>query len=437
MPFHIPLLSRSQKSGFFSSATSASVSPSTIPSPPSCQANCDFDLAIVGAGIVGTTLASALKNSGLKVALIEAQNPSVAAARRQAYAISLLSGRIFAGIGVWASILPKIEKFRQIRLSDADYSGVVQFELSDLGTENLGYVAEHSALLTSLQEFLQDCHNVTWLCPAEVVQVDYQKDLVDIQIKIDGDIKNIKTKLLVAADGAKSPIREAAGIRTRGWKYWQSCITTRIKPEKPHNNIAYERFWPSGPFAILPLPNNICNIVWTAPHAEAQAMMEVDDAEFMAMLSRRYGDQMGRLEMDGKRLMFQVQLMQCDRYVLPRLALVGDAAHGCHPVGGQGLNLGIRDAAALADVLQQAIAHNEDIGDLQVLKRYENWRKPQNLVILGFTDFLDRMFSNNFLPLLIIRRLGLWLLQNIPPFKILALRLMTGLSGRSPGLAQH
>lgn len=437
MPFHIPLLPRSQKSGFFSSATSASVSPSAIISSQSFNVDCDFDLAIVGAGIVGTTLASALKNSGLRVALIEAQTPSVAAARRQAYAISLLSGRIFSGIGVWSNIFPKIEKFRQIRLSDADYSGVVQFELTDLNTENLGYVAEHSALLTSLQEFLRDCDNVTWLCPAEVVQVDYQKDLVDIQIKIDGNIKNVTTKLLVAADGAKSRIREAAGIRTRGWKYWQSCITTRIKPEKPHNNIAYERFWPSGPFAILPLPNNICNIVWTAPHAEAKAMMELDDNEFMAMLSRRYGDQMGHLEMDGKRLMFQVQLMQCDRYVLPRLALVGDAAHGCHPVGGQGLNLGIRDAAALADVLQQAIANGEDIGDLRVLKRYESWRKPQNLVILGFTDFLDRMFSNNFLPLLIIRRLGLWLLQNIPPLKIFALRLMTGLSGRSPSLAQH
>jgi 2-octaprenyl-6-methoxyphenol hydroxylase len=243
--------------------------------------------------------------------------------------------------------------------------------------------------------------------------------------------------LLVAADGARSPVRQAAGIRTRGWKYWQSCITTRIKPEKPHNNIAYERFWPSGPFAILPLPDNRCNIVWTAPHEEAKALFELDDEQFLAELTRRYGTQMGRLELEGKRLMFQVQLMQSERYVLPRLALIGDAAHCCHPVGGQGLNLGIRDAAALAQVLGDAHRLGLDIGSVPVLAGYERWRKLENLTILGFTDFLDRLFSNNWLPLVAIRRLGLWVLRNIGPVKVFALRLMTGMQGRTPQLAKR
>ncbi len=395
----------------------------------------DYDLAIAGGGIVGTTLASALKLSGLRVLLIESQSKAGAASKGQTYAISLLSGRIFAGIGVWEKIIAKIATFRQIRLSDADHSGVVQFYPPDLGTEELGYVGEHRALLTSLQEFLDQCAHVTWLCPAEVIQVDYQPDWVEIEVNVAGEIRKLRSKLLIAADGSRSPIREAAGITTQGWKYWQSCITTRIKPEKPHDYIAYERFWPSGPFAILPLPGNLCNIVWTSPHAEAKALMELDDQQFMAELNQKYGAQMGRLEMVGPRTLFQVQLMQCDRYVLPRLALIGDAAHCCHPVGGQGLNMGIRDAAAIAQVLQEAHQRGEDIGDLRVLKRYERWRKPENLVILGFTDFLDRLFSNHWFPLVLLRRFGLWILRNIRPIKLLALRLMTGLSGHSPKLA--
>jgi 2-octaprenyl-6-methoxyphenol hydroxylase len=439
------------------------VRPSELPQTPAPERGFDCDVAIVGAGIAGATLAAALKNSGLKVTLIEAQTLAVAASKQQVYAVSLLSSRIFQGIGVWDKILPKIATFTQIRLSDADHAGVVQFQPADLGTDALGYVGEHRAILPALQEFINGCPNITWLCPAEVVSVDCQPDAVLVETRFiasplsslpvhrrdacatpesasptqPGVPRLIRTRLLVAADGARSPVRQAAGIRTRGWKYWQSCITTRIKPEKPHNNTAYERFWPSGPFAILPLPDNRCNIVWTAPHEEAKALFELDDEQFLAELTKRYGTQMGRLELEGKRLMFQVQLMQSERYVLPRLALIGDAAHCCHPVGGQGLNLGIRDAAALAQVLGDAHRLGLDIGSVPVLAGYERWRKLENLTILGFTDFLDRLFSNNWLPLVAIRRLGLWVLRNIGPVKVFALRLMTGMQGRTPQLAKR
>lgn len=411
--------------------------PSELPQTPAPERGFDCDVAIVGAGIAGATLAAALKNSGLKVTLIEAQTQASAASKQQVYAVSLLSSRIFQGIGVWDKILPKIATFTQIRLSDADRAGVVQFQPADLGTDALGYVGEHRAILPALQEFLSECPNITWLCPAEVASVDCQPDAIEIQVKLDGETRKVRSRLLVAADGARSPVRIAAGIRTRGWKYWQSCITTRIKPEKPHNNTAYERFWPSGPFAILPLPDNRCNIVWTAPHEEAKALFELDDEQFLAELTRRYGSQMGRLELEGKRLMFQVQLMQSERYVLPRLALIGDAAHCCHPVGGQGLNLGIRDAAALAQVLGDAHRQGLDIGTVPVLAGYERWRKLENLTILGFTDFLDRLFSNSWLPLVAIRRLGLWVLRNIGPVRVFALRLMTGMQGRTPQLAKR
>lgn len=396
----------------------------------------DYDLAIAGGGIIGLTLASALKNSGLKVALIEAKPYSAAAAIGQAYAVHLLSGRIFAGIGVWDKILPHIANFRHVHLSDADYPGVVKFETSDLDTDVLGYVAEHQALLKPLQEFVQACDNVTYLCPAEVVETHYQPSGVEISLSIDGEVKVIRTRLIVAADGAKSRIRQAAGINTRGWQYWQSCIVAFVKPEKGHNNTAYERFWSSGPFAILPLPGNRCRIVWTAPHAEAQALVALDDEEFLTQLSRRAGDRMGKLTLEGDRFVFPVKLMQSDRYVMPRLALIGDAAHCCHPVGGQGLNMGIRDAAALAQVLQTAHTKGKDIGELSTLKHYERWRKRENLTILGFTDLLDRMFSNNLLPIVLMRRIGLLMLRHVQPVKVFALKLMTGLKGRTPEIAQ-
>ncbi|NER96494.1 MAG: FAD-dependent hydroxylase [Symploca sp. SIO1B1] len=396
-----------------------------------------YDLAIVGGSIVGATLACALKNSGLSVALIESQPQSVAVARRQAYALSILSGRIFAGIGVWDKILPQITDFRQICLSDADHNGIVQFQPTDLGTEALGYVGEHRPILSSLQEFLADCPHVSWLCPAEVVEVEYQASVAKIHLKVDGVETQLRTRLVVAADGARSRLRHAVGIGTHGWKYWQSCVTVRIKPEKSHNNTAFERFWPSGPMGVLPLPDNRCQVVWTAPHAEAKALRDLDQKEFLELLEHRTGGLLGHLELESDRLLFPVQLMQSDRYTKSRLALIGDAAHCCHPVGGQGLNMGIRDAAALAQVLQEAHQKGEDIGTMAVLNRYERWRKWENLVILAFTDTLDRMFSNNWLPVVGIRRLGLWMLRRIRPVKIYALQLMTGLRGLPPQLAQR
>ncbi|MBE9226486.1 FAD-dependent hydroxylase [Phormidium sp. LEGE 05292] len=403
---------------------------------PTSEIKLDYDLAIVGGGIVGATLAAALKDSGLSVALIEAQVESVSVAKGRAYAISLLSGRIFDGIGIWDKIEPQITTYQQVQLSDADYPKIVQFHPPELGTNGLGYTAEHRVLLTVLQEFLQTCPNVSYLCPAEVIKADYQKDFVEIQLRLNGELKTIKTRLLVGADGAKSRIRQAAGIKTHGWPYWQSCVVATIKPEKPHNNVAYERFWPSGPMGVLPLTENRFQIVWTWPHAEAKAMQELDETEFLQKLEYYTGGKFGKLELLGDRYIFPVQLMQCDRYTLPRLALIGDAAHGCHPVAGQGMNLGIRDAAALAQILQTAQQNGEDIGNIQVLKHYETWRKRENWVILGFTDFLDRIFSNQFLPLVIIRRFGLWMLRNITPIKKYALQLMTGLRGRPPQLSQ-
>lgn len=407
----------------------------------------DYDIAIVGGGIVGTTLAAALKDSGLRVVVIEAQPHSVAVAKGQAYAIHLSSSHIYEGIGVWDAIAPQIEYFSQVHLSDGNCPSVVKFRPRDLKTSVLGYVAEHRVLLKELLQFLETCNHVEWLCPAQVTDTQYHKHGVDIHITSlaqtseSPDVhplpQTLRVRMLVAADGSRSQIRQQAGITTQGWDYWQSCLVATIAPEKFHNHIAYERFWPSGPFAILPIANNQCRIVWTAPHAQAQALLELDEEQFLELLQQRYGSQMGKLSLVGRRFLFPAKWMHSRQYIAPRLALIGDAAHTCHPVGGQGLNLGIRDAAALAQVLHTAHQGGQDIGNLQVLKQYQRWRRHQNWLALGFTDILNRVFSNRWLGISQSRRFGLRLLQWISPLRTMALRFMAGLIGRSPHLAQQ
>jgi 2-octaprenyl-6-methoxyphenol hydroxylase len=398
----------------------------------------DYDLAIVGGGIIGNTLAVALQNSGLRVVSIESQARSVAISKGRAYALSILSGRIFEGLGIWNQILPQITQFSQIQISDADYAGVVKMYPQDLGTETLGYAASHEVLLTALQAKLQTAATTTVMCPAQVVDVDYTDTAAEITIQTldpSAPIK-IRASLVIAADGAKSSLRQRAGIATTGWNYWQSCITATISPAKPHQNIAYERFWYAGPIGVLPLADGRCQVVWTLPHQQAEELQDLPVSEFLQQLEHCTGGLLGKLTLDSQRWLFPVKLMQSQHYIAPRLALIGDAAHCCHPVAGQGMNLGIRDAAALAEVLIAAHRAGTDIGSNSVLQRYANWRKPENWAILAFTDLLDRVFSTDILPIVIIRRCGLFLLDRIPVFKYLALRLMTGLAGKIPQVAK-
>lgn len=399
----------------------------------------DCDIAIVGGGIIGNTLVVALQNSGLRVISIEAEAQSISVAKNRAYVLSMLSGKIFDGLGIWDRVLPQVTQFSQIQISDADYAGVVKMYPQDLGTPALGYAATHEVLLTALQSKLQAANNITVMCPARVVNVAYGEDSAELTIQTPDNPTptKIRTRLVIAADGAKSSLRADAGIDTTGWNYWQSCVTATIKPERDHQNVAYERFWYAGPIGVLPLPDGRCQVVWTVPHQQAEELRDLPASEFLQQLEHCTGGLLGKLELDSQRWLFPVKLMQSKQYIAPRLALIGDAAHCCHPVAGQGMNLGIRDAAALAEILLAAAQAGEDIGSSSVLQRYTQWRKPENWVILAFTDFLDRMFSTRILPIVIIRRLGLFLLDRLPGFKYLALRLMTGLAGKIPKVAMN
>ncbi|MGC1306429.1 MAG: FAD-dependent hydroxylase [Phormidesmis sp.] len=403
-----------------------------------------YDVVIVGGGIVGLTCACGLRDSGLRVAVIEAQTAQQAAGRQRAYAFSPVSAKILNGLGLWERVSPQLTHFQRVKLSDADYTKALTFRPQDsyqdgpqdgpqdVKSDAVYYSAEHTVLMAALQSAVQLADNVDYWCEARVLSANEGHLVVERK----GQRYPFQAQLTVGADGARSFVRDLAKIKTVGWKYWQSCITAVLEPERSHDNTAYEKFWPSGPFAILPLPNNRCQIVWTAPHQEAKAMLALPKQQFVCELKARYGDQMGNLTLVTEPMMFPVQLMQSREYVRPGIALIGDAAHCCHPVGGQGLNMGIRDAIALAEIIQQAADKGEHLGSLKVLKRYQRWRRTENWFTLSLTDFLNRSFSNRFLPLLVARRAGIWVLDGVGPLKRLVLQLMTGFFGKLPAKAK-
>ncbi|MDG2991513.1 FAD-dependent hydroxylase [Candidatus Synechococcus calcipolaris G9] len=398
--------------------------------PPSPQVS--VDVAIVGAGIVGLTLACALRDSGLKIAIIEAQPEAVAIAKGQAYALHQVARQIFSHLGVWQALYPRIQAFDQVRLSDGTYPQTVEFLTQDLGADAIGYVAEHHVLAETLRNALAHSNHIQWFCPWWVS--DFQLgDKVGQLTLVPGDTSQqvaptiMESSLVVAADGGRSPLRQTVGITTQGWPYWQSCVVATLKLARSHPAIAYERFWPTGPLGVLPLTGDRYRIVWTLPHAQAQEMLALDDAEFLEKLIPHLDPTMADVTLQGKRFLFPTRLMHTRSYWGDRLVLVGDAAHTCHPVGGQGLNLGLRDVNSLADALITAHQQGKDIGDPAVLRAYHRRRTWENWLTLAFTDLLNRLFSNQFLGLVSLRRFGLYLLQILPPLKQMSLRFMAGI----------
>lgn len=395
----------------------------------------EADVVIVGGGIVGATLACCLADQNLRVVVIDAVPPTVGLKNQRAYALTLLTIEIFRALGIWSAIESKVTGFNQICLSDAEHKTVVRFTPQDIGRSELGSVAEHRVILQGLYDRLQSAKQMTWMAPAQVQGVEPSPRSGGRSIRVmlaNGEMIRVETPLVVAADGANSALRQGAQIPTWGWKYWQSCIGFTVYCDRPHQHIAHEKFWSSGPFAILPLTDQRCQIVWTAPHAEAANLANLSEEDFLALLSHRYGVPAQELRLETPRQVFPVRLMQGHTYRAHRLALIGDAAHCCHPVGGQGMNLGIRDAAALAELIITAQQQGQDWGSAAVLRQYDRWRRWENWVILAFTDFLDRTFSTKAWPIVWVRGLGLLGLQRFPFLRWVALHLMTGQFGRKP-----
>ncbi|MDS3860769.1 FAD-dependent hydroxylase [Thermosynechococcaceae cyanobacterium BACA0444] len=390
-----------------------------------------YDLVIVGGGIVGLTVASFFRNQALTVAVVESQTQSQAAAKQQAYALHLCSQKILTGLGIWSDLQLQLQPFTEVKLSDGDYPYVVHYQARDIGMETVGYVAQHGPFLSVLQRAINQAPNIHYLCPYVVQGITPQSHATRLSLSNStGESLTLEARLVIAADGSQSSLRQQVGITQQGWPYPQNCVVATLEFSQTQTPIAYERFWPTGPLGVLPLSPRRYRIVWTLPAPQADIVVNMTDGEFCQALQPHLDPAMGEFQTLGPRFQFPTRLRQSQAYVQSRFALVGDAAHTCHPVGGQGLNLGIRDAAALAQVILQAWEQEEDIGAISVLKRYQRWRLWQNWLTLGFTDILNRLFSNQAWGIVQLRRLILHGLGRVALFRYLSLRFMAGLWGQ-------
>ena len=400
----------------------------------------DYDILIIGGGMVGASLGVALGGLPLRVGLIEAVEFESAAQPSyddRTVALSYGSRRIFESLKVWDRLEARgATPIQHIHISDRGHFGFARLDAAEAGVAALGYVVENRALGQALKAALAETQNLTLICPATMEDVGFAADAARVTIRRAGQPEQLTARLVVAADGGRSLVRDQAGIGAQRTDYHQTALVTNVTPELPHRNIAYERFTDSGPLAFLPMRDNRCAVVWSLPPDRAKALLALDDAQFLAALQERFGTRLGRFLKVGQCHAYPLALTRVSEQVRPRLALIGNAAHTVHPVAGQGFNLGLRDVAVLAQVLSDAQHEGRDPGELAVLERYAAWRRRDNLAISTFTDGLVRTFSNNLAPLSFMRNLGLVAVDLLPPAKRSLLRLSMGLAGRLPRLTR-
>jgi 2-octaprenyl-6-methoxyphenol hydroxylase len=399
----------------------------------------EYDLVIVGGGMVGASLALALRDQGLRVALVEAHVPD--AGTQPSYddrAIALAYGtrRIFEAIGVWPQLAELTEPIREIHVSDRGHIGRTRLSAADEGVPALGHVVTARALGRVLLQQLHDLADVDVIAPAQVIGFVDDGAQVRIDVEQQGVMTVLQAPLLVAADGAKSTIREQLDVPVRRWSYGQSAVVANISPSQPHHNVAYERFTDQGPVALLPMSGQRCALVWTVASDDVEATLALDDAAFLAAFQERFGFRLGRFTRVGRRASYPLSLLRVLESVRGRIAIIGNAAHTLHPIAGQGFNLGIRDVAAIAEVIVDARRAGEDIGADAVLRRYEQWRLGEQRRVALATDGLARLFSNPLRTLRLGRNLGLLAMECLPGAKHPLARAAMGLSGRQPRLAR-
>jgi len=399
----------------------------------------NFDILIIGGGLVGASLAVALRASSLRLGVIEAV-PLVASSQPsyddRTLALAYGSKRIFESVGVWNEIAPDATPIERIHISDRGHFGITRLSAAEAGLPALGYVVANRALGAALLKMLHGSKQIDWLCPAEMQEIKLTPESASVTVRHNDVSKTLTTRLVIAADGAHSAVRAAMGIEAQRTEYRQSAIVTTVTAGEPHGNTAYERFTDTGPLALLPLTDNRCSVVWSAKADEVPTITGWSDAEFLNHLQDRFGDRLGTFTRPGKRTAYPLALTRVQEQVRERLALIGNAAHTVHPVAGQGFNLGLRDVAALAEILTDAGRVREDIGSLTVLRRYADWRKRDNQVTAGFTNGLIRIFSNNAFPLTLARNASLIAVDLLPWVKRRLVRVTSGLAGRLPRLAR-
>lgn len=398
----------------------------------------DFDIIVVGGGMVGATFACALGDSSLRIAVVEAEKPSLPWPRQgfnnRVSAITRATQRVFQAVGAWEGMVARrVAPYREMHVWDATGDGVIHFDAADLGEPDLGLIVENEVILAALLDRMATFRNIELICPARVRALNVAPSHASLILE---EGRTLTARLVVAADGSRSWVREQAGISTHGWRYDQTAVVATIKTSRHHQDACWQRFMPTGPLAFLPLPDGYSSIVWSTGHEQAQALVAMDEKSFLRALREAFGDVLGEMESTGPRGAYPLMLQHADSYIRERIALVGNAAHTIHPLAGQGLNLGVVDAAVLVQVVEEAQARGADIGSLKVLRRFERWRRAENLPMIAAMDGFKRFFSNDISPLAWLRNTGLKLVDAAGPVKSLFMRRALGLSGDLPRLAR-
>lgn len=402
------------------------------------------DLIIVGAGMVGSTLALALEGSGLNIVVLDASPLEVAdfdplgGFEPRVSALSAASQRILQRVGAWPGIAARrASPYTDMHVWDGSGTGQIHFSAETVHAEVLGHIVENRVVQDALLETMQRGGRLQLIGDARVEQLTQTAEGWRLTL---GDGRELHTPLMIAADGANSAIRRLAGCETREWDYLHQAIVTSVRCSEAHQRTAWQRFTDDGPLAFLPLERDgdrhWCSIVWSVTEAEAKQLMALDDAAFRTALGRAFEQRLGEVLEVDPRLCIPLRQRHAKRYVQPGLALIGDAAHTIHPLAGQGVNLGLLDAAVLAEVLEVAIARGERVADVRVLSRFERRRMPHNLAMMAAMEGFERLFQADPLPLRWLRNTGFKAVEALPEAKALFVRQALGLSGDLPELAK-
>ena len=397
------------------------------------------DIIISGGGMVGLSLGLALAQGGFRVAVADPQPITTQLDPKfdgRVSALAYATIRMYRALGVWDTMAPHAQPIHEILVTDGAIGRAaspfsLHFDATEVGAPELGAIVENRHIRAALGARAGAEKNLTLIAPAAVTGVTVQAGAVVASLS---NGESVTASLAIAADGRVSPLRDAMGIKTIGWSYPQTGIVATVAHERPNNGVAYEHFLPAGPFAILPMTGNRSSLVWTEEKDKAPAILKLDEASFHAELERRFGAHLGKVSATGQRWSYPLSFHIARDFVRPRFALAGDCAHGIHPIAGQGLNLGLKDAAALAEVLLDAARLGQDIGALDVLKRYERWRRFDSVAMTASTDALNRLFSNDIAPLRLLRDVGLGIVDSIGPARRFFMRHAGGDVGKLPKL---
>jgi 2-octaprenyl-6-methoxyphenol hydroxylase len=417
------------------------------------------EIAIVGGGLVGMTLAAATSRAGIPTTLIEAEPLDAmteATFDGRSSAIAYGSQQVLAAVGAWEYLEADASPIRQIRVSDGGWRAglgkfahespfFVHYSHNDLpegaiakgAQPPFGWIVENRAIRRGLLKLLADAPNLTHIAAARVTDIQFESGRAGLQLQ-DGRV--IEARLVIAADGRHSAVRRLAGIGFKEFGYNQTAIVCTVAHERDHQGTAHENFLLAGPFAMLPMTDaeglHRSSIVWTEDPRIVPWMLSLDDQSFAAEIERRFGTTLGKLKPVGPRFSYPMRVLLADAYVKDGVALVGDTAHAIHPVAGQGFNLGVRDVAALAEALVDGHRLGLDLGSLAVLENYARWRRFDNLLLTGFTDGLVRLFSNDLPPVRLARDLGFFAFNLTRPLKRMAMRHAMGVVGNLPRLVR-